>query len=80
MDYTTKALAACESKRWELRTKGYPQSMVAAAVERAFGTALKRVQPIDESIRSQAFYDILITELHQCEAWCKQLTVMLAQP
>ena len=61
------AFATAESKRWELLAKGYPPNMVSAAIERAIGTAHKRVEPVNIAIKDHAFHDILVAELHQTE-------------
>lgn len=71
MDYLAAAMAACESKRFELIAKGYREPVVAASIDRAKGTALRKVQPVSQPIRERAFYDILISELTGCESWCK---------
>lgn len=56
----------------DLEVKGYPPGLVSKSIERARGTAEWKTQSVSLSIREQAFYDTLQTELSGCEHWCRR--------
>ena len=64
-----QAIALIERTRIEMEAKGYPPRVVAAAVDRARGTAYSRTMGIRDGIRDEAFYDVLVLELQRVEAW-----------
>lgn len=63
----------------ELQAKGYNARLSQVAAERAWGSAWKKAEPISETIRAQAFYDLLQEELRSSEDWCRQMESALQE-
>ena len=59
-----------------LEAKGYPPGLTGWAIDRAVGTALKKVEHISPTIRNQAYYDILGHELAGAEPWILKMQAL----
>lgn len=57
-----------ETVRLQLEQR-YNDLIVSNGIERARGAALKKVAPLDNTIRDQAFYNQLSWELAKTEDW-----------
>lgn len=62
----TQLMAATEL---ELQAKGYPVALVEISISRAQGAAQQKAAVISQSIRNQAYYDLLKAELAKAENW-----------
>ncbi len=69
INYMEEAMRLQVLKEMELEARGYPLRTIHVAVERARGTARRRVTVISASIRDHAFYDIFKDELSMTENW-----------
>ena len=63
------AVALLASAELELQAKGYPPSLIRAALARARGTAEYMAERLSEHIREQGFVDLLTREITKAEDW-----------
>lgn len=65
--------APTQETRQELLAKGYPPSLVEAALERAIGVASAHARPFSEELRSRVFTIWLSEELRDAAEWCRRM-------
>lgn len=70
-------LAILTMTQLQLEHAGYPPGLVQHAIDRARGMAEYKARPIRETIRGQAYLDILVDELAGAEKWMGHIQQLL---
>lgn len=78
--YLIRATALIARTELDLVARGYARGLVAAALDRARGTAEFHTRALSPSIRGQAFYETLAAELRKVPDWMERMNRALAEP